>query len=66
MFREDVVECDLVEASLDDIPSIIVPLGPPEFDHKIIVNGKLITITKSLAALKSYRRSSYTTKKNML
>ncbi|KAH7408965.1 hypothetical protein BKA64DRAFT_773431 [Cadophora sp. MPI-SDFR-AT-0126] len=51
VFRDEVVECDLVDAALEDNPSYIAlsyHWGPPNFDHTIIVNGRLISITKSL------------------
>ena len=63
IFRDEVVECDLVDAALENNPAYVAlsySWGPPEFDHRIIVNGKVAMITKSLHdALKSCRRASY-------
>jgi hypothetical protein len=63
-YREDVLECDLVDASLHEKPMYIALSycwGRADPVNRILLNGKVISITENLyKALKSYRLASYT------
>jgi hypothetical protein len=58
--RASAVECDLVEADFDSnlkYGALSYHWGPPEFDRRIICNGKVLNITPTLhGALRRYRQ----------
>ncbi|KAL8690565.1 MAG: hypothetical protein Q9218_004017 [Villophora microphyllina] len=61
-FHKDVIECEMYDVCLDDRPcyaALSYYWGPPCFDHQIICNGKLISVTGTLhSALRRYRQDT--------
>ena len=61
-YRDDIIESEIFEACLDDHPTyaaLSYYWGPRRFDHQIICNGRLNSITATLhSALKRYRRDA--------
>ena len=69
-FRKDVIECEIFDACLDKQPTFAAlsyHWGPPCFDHQIICNGKVVSITASLdSALKRHRQDTNREKHDVL
>ena len=69
-YRKDVLECDLVDVSLDERPNFTAlsyHWGPPRFDHQMVCNGKVTSITQSLnSVLKRHRQDNAGQKKQDL
>jgi hypothetical protein len=62
-FREDILECNLVNTSLHEKPvytALSYCWGCADLVNRVLLNSKLISITENLyKALKSYRLASY-------